>query len=235
MADGRDFKIEAIESIVRLRRGERLADPIVRNELSAVRQFLEGEVGRTVRPADAARLLGVTQPALKRWTDKGEISAVMTPQGRQEIPVSELVGLLEETEEARAKGSGRPLASAIRNRRRRSVETIDLDRLLPRKRRTHRTAELHGLAYHRLVAERLDETIVNEARDRLHRWRESERIHPRWADEWERILALPRADIARTISADTRSARELRQTTPFAGVLTEQERRRLVEAIEGRA
>lgn len=236
MSDRHERKNEAIENILRLRRAERLADPSLNGELASVREFLEREVGSTVRAAEAARVLGISQPALNRWIDKGEISALMTPQGRREIPLSELVGLLDEVERARDEGWGRPLASVIRDRRRRSAETIDLDRLLPRKRdRGHRTAELHGLAYHRLIAERLDGHMVAEAQRRLHRWRESGRVHTRWADEWERILSLPEPRIAQAIGADTPRGRELRQTSPFAGLLNEQERRALVEAIEARA
>lgn len=236
MSDLRENKNEAIENILRLRRAERLADPNMSGELASVREFLEGAVGQTVRAAEAARVLGISQPALSRWIQKGEVSAVMTPLGRQEIPLSELVDLLDEVERARGEGSGRPLASVIRERRRRSAEAIDLDRLLPRKRgRTHRTAELHGLAYHRLIAERLDGQVVEEARRRLRRWRDSGRVDTRWADAWDRILALPEPRIARAISADTPRGRELRQTSPFAGLLTEQERRELVKAIEARA
>lgn len=124
----------------------------------------------------------------------------------------------------------------IRERRRRSREAIGLDRLLPRRRhRTHRIPELYALAYHRLVAERLDEQLVDEARNRLCRWRGDGRIHPRLAQEWDRILAMPLPEIAKGISADTKHARELRQSSPFAGVLTEQERRRLLRAVEERA
>ena len=41
--------------------------------------------------------------------------------------------------------------------------------------------------------------------------------------------------VAKTISADTAHARELRQTSPFAGVLSEPERRRLTRAVQERA
>lgn len=236
MSDRNERKNKAIENVLRLRRAERVADPSLSRELASVREFLEAEVGSTVRAAEAARVLGVSQPALNRWINKGEISALMTPQGRREIPLAELVGLLDEVQEARDAGRERPLAAVIRERHRRSADAIDLDRLLPRKRgRGHRIAELQGLAYHRLIAERLDAQMVETARKRMDRWRESGRVHTSWADEWERILSLPIPRIARAISADTPSGRELRQTSPFAGLLTEQERRRLVEAIEARA
>ena len=86
-----------IEGILRLRRVERLGDSALRGEVATVREFLEGLVGPTVRPAEAARLLGVSHPALSRWIEKGEISTVTTPEGRREIPRSELVELRETT------------------------------------------------------------------------------------------------------------------------------------------
>ena len=227
---------ETIENILRLRRVARYADPSLQAEIASAREFLEDIAGPTVRPAEAARLLGVSQPALKRWLDTGEISAVITPRGRREIPLSELVELLEEVEQVRDEGGGRPLGRVIRERERRADEAVDLERLLPRLgRRTHRTAELQTLAYHRLIAERLDERLVDDARRRLRRWRDDGRIHPRWFEEWDRILAMSLPEIVKAISADTKRARELRQTSPFAGVLTEQERRRLVKAVEERA
>lgn len=227
---------EAIRNILRLRSVERLSDAPARAEVASAREFLEDLVGPTIRVAEGARLLGISQPSLHRWIDKGEVSAVTTPEGRREVPVSELIDLLEEVEQARAEGSRRPLGRVIRDRRRRAAEDIDLDRILPRRRpRSHRTAELHSLAYHRLVAERLTEHMVDEARRRLERWRRDGRIHPHWAEQWDRVLALPLERIAKAISADTQRARELRQTSPFAGALTEQERRRLVQAVEDRA
>lgn len=229
-----------IESVVRLRRAERTADDRVRDEIDPVLSYLEDIVGPTVGRADAARLLGISHTALDRWIEKGEISAVMTPRGRFEIPLSQLVDLLEQVEQRQHEDDRRALASVIRERRR-HAETIDEEGLLPARRRrrvkprNHRTAELQALAYHRLIARRLDRPIVNDARRRLRRWRKDGRIHPRWADEWESILALPLPRIAKLISADTEQARELRQTSPFAGVLTEQERRRLLRVVEERA
>jgi hypothetical protein len=76
--------------------------------------------------------------------------------------------------------------------------------------------------------------LVSNARRRLRRWRESNRVHPRWLDEWDRLLKMPQSRIAKTLSADTPHARQLRQTSPFAGVLSEQERRLLAEAVEQR-
>lgn len=235
MLDGKSI-IDGVRNVLRLRRAERLASGRAREEIAVVREFLEGLIGPTVRPAHAARLLQISQPSLNRWIGRDEISTVMTPAGRREIPLAELVRLLEDVERARDEGESRPVSSVIKERSRRSADTIDIDRLLPRRSgRGHRTAELQSLAYHRLVAEQLDEDVIDEARRRLDRWRRNGRIDSRWAQAWERILAMPLEQAAKAISADTPRARELRQTSPFAGVLTPQERKRLVRAVEERA
>jgi hypothetical protein len=227
----------AIEQILRLRRAARQSDESVRDDLVEVREFLEDLIGPTIRPADAARILRVSEPALHRWLENGEIASVLTPRGRREIPLQELVELLEEVEHAREAGNGtaRPLSRVIRDRQRRADAAIDIDRLLPRRSgRTHRSAELQALAYHRLVAERLSDELLDDARRRLRRWRDRGQIQPRWFGEWERVLDRPLPEIKKTISADTPRARALRQTSPFVGVLTEQERQRLVRAVHQR-
>jgi excisionase family DNA binding protein len=225
---------QAIETVFRLWRAQRaMADDPLREDIEEARRFVTNLVGRTVTPAVAARMLGVSRPALKRWLDRGEIATVMTPGGRREIPLRELLSLMDEVRSAPS--TERPLAAVIRARHRRAQESIDLDRLLPSDRqRNHRVAELQGLAYHRLVAERLDDEMVRQARQRVDQWRRANRIKSRWADAWDSALAMPLDDLAKLLSADTPESRELRQTSPFAGVLNEQERRRLVQAVEAR-
>lgn len=226
---------ELIRSILKLRDAERRVDPRTRDDLADVREQLESIVGLTVTRAEAARQLGVTQAALDKWIKKGEIASVQTPRGRREVPLLEVLELVEEIE-ATGDRTYRPLSRVIRERRRRSEAAVDLNRLLPRttRPRSHRSAELQSLAYHRLVAERLSEAIVDAARRRVDRWRNEARVHPTWVAAWEKLLTRPIAEIAETIAADSPKARELRQTSPFAGVLSQQERRRIVEAVEER-
>lgn len=228
---------ELIEHIARLRRAERQAEATdFRADLAATRGLLERLVGPTVRPAMAARLLGVTHAALLPWIERGEIATVLTPEGRREIPRAEVVELVEDVRQVQSAGASRPLARVMGERRRRAEESIDLDRLLPPGQpRGHRAAELRSLAYHRLVAERLDERMVDDARRRLRSWEHEGRIHPRWHAEWERILSLPVSEVAKEIGSDAPRARALRQTSPFAGLLNEQERRRLGDAVRERA
>jgi hypothetical protein len=236
MSEFRLDRRRAVESIVRLRRAERVCGEAARLEVETVLAFLEDIAGATVSRADAARLLGISHTALDRWIDKGDVPAVLTPGGRLEVPLPQLVDLLEQIEERRDEGR-LALASVIRDRRR-EAEAITDDTFLPQKRtrpRTHRTPELQALAYHRLVAQRLDARLVRDARKRLERWRQTGRIDPRWADEWDHILGMPIPKIARLLSSNSTRSRELRQTSPFAGSLNEQERRRVLRAVEERA
>lgn len=225
---------ETLESIVRLTRAEAAATAAGSADVRAVRERLEASVGPTIRPADAARLLGISRPAVKRWLDRGDIPSVLTPSGRREVPVPEVVALRLEVDEAREAGRERALAATMKSRRQRAAE-IDVDRLLPRRRRrTHRMPETHGLAYHRLVAERLTPQLVDDARARVRTWRDSGHIDGAWADEWLELLDRPLPQIARALGSASGRARARRQTSPFAGLLTVQERRRLIEAIEAR-
>jgi len=54
---------------------------------------------------------------------------------------------------------------------------------------------------------------------------------PRALGEWREILARPWPEIAALITDAGESAAHLRQSTPFAGVLTPTERRRVYEAF----
>ncbi|MDQ3720072.1 MAG: hypothetical protein M3350_04715 [Actinomycetota bacterium] len=116
-------------------------------------------------------------------------------------------------------------------------KSLDPEELLPSRYRRgledsgHRRAELRGLAYHRAVAQRLDESLVDDARRRLRAWRVEGRIDQRYADRWERVLARPRPAIEKFIGRDSQEARDLRQNSPFAGVLSEPERRRVLQMV----
>ncbi|HKI92197.1 MAG TPA: hypothetical protein VJ986_07830 [Gaiellaceae bacterium] len=225
---------EAIKSIIDLAVVEHslAADALPR--LRAVQRRLEESLGGTVRPSEAARALGVSAPALKHWLDSGEIATVVTREGRREVPIAELVELVLESEELRRAGRERVLSGVIRRRREQAAE-LDIDALLPPRRpRTHRQAELQSLAYHRLVASRLTPESVTEARRTLDRWEEEGKLDPRWAAEWRRVLDRPLGEIRRTLGSDSVRARELRQSTPFAGAVSEQERWRIIAAVEAR-
>jgi hypothetical protein len=198
---------------------------------------LERAVGPSVARAAAARLLGVSQTALDRWISLGEIPVVETPTGRREVPLPALLDLLEAVEaRRRTDGDRHALGAVLRERGARAAQ-LDARSLLPRgqvraKRGSgHRAAELRALAYHRAVAQRLDDEAVLDALARFRRWRSEGRIHPRYADQWEALLRGPLKRLQRTLREDSERAAALRQSSPFTGSLNEQTRRRVLDVV----
>ncbi len=53
----------------------------------------------------------------------------------------------------------------------------------------------------------------------------------RWLDEWDRLLDRPTDEIVTAMLARTRDGIDLRQMTPFAGVLTDSERRKALRSV----
>jgi len=227
-----------LDDVVQLRRAEE-GSPAWET-IASVRSHLEDELGRTVPRSVAARALGVSQPALDKWIARGDIPTVLSPKGRSVVPVREVTDLIEALEKRRELDAAAPypLSSVLRERRER-VEQLDPEEILPRRYRRsgqrsgHRGAELRGLAYHRAVARRLDPRMVRAARVQLSRWRRERKIDESYAEQWENVLSRPIAQIARVMSQDSRTGRDLRQNSPFTGVLSEPERRRVIEIAAG--
>lgn len=206
---------QLVRDVVRLRRAHRRHPDD--EDLAAVRLDLERAAGPTVGRAATARLLGVSQTALDRWVAAEKVPTVLTPAGRREVPVTVIADLLDALAE-RPTGERHPLAAILGGRRsgRRPSRGTPSD---------HRAAEQRALAYHRAVARRLDDDVVADALTRLRRWRADGRIHPRYADDWAALLTGSRARLRRAITADDDDAAALRQSSPLAGTLSEDERR----------
>ena len=87
----------------------------------------------------------------------------------------------------------------------------------------HRTAERRSLAYHREIARRLraDPGLVDRARA-IVRARVEAGDHGACA--WRSLLDGPVEDIIHAITADHERMADLRQMTPFLGILEPRER-----------
>ncbi|HEY5053177.1 MAG TPA: hypothetical protein VII45_07175 [Solirubrobacterales bacterium] len=219
-----------VDGIVRLRRVERI--PAAAADVRAVRRDLEARIGATLSRSRAALILGVSQTALDRWVAAGQIPIVLTPGGRREVPRQFVVELRESIDELRGKGCGRPLAAALAARRKKAAKVaVDRRPAAPPTPRSHLTAERRSRASHLVVSRRLDMPMVEEARERVERLSAENHLHPRYAERWRELLSRPIAEIAAAISADDDDGRDLRQNSPFAGVLNEQERRRIIETV----
>lgn len=98
---------------------------------------------------------------------------------------------------------------------------------------SHRRIDLRSLAMHRLIAEKLreDPSVLDVARANLDRWDATSGNSRPYFQRWREILARPADEIAELIVRDDEQMTAMRQTSPFAGVLTPKERWRIYDAF----
>ena len=92
----------------------------------------------------------------------------------------------------------------------------------------HKLAAERSLAFHRVIASRLvrDPIILEKARERVKTWLARPPARP-FAREWEKVLAGDAKSVADFLVDRSELATELRQSSPFAGVLDARERWRI--------
>jgi hypothetical protein len=100
---------------------------------------------------------------------------------------------------------------------------------------SHQFIDYFALACHRAVAERLrrePETIIKIARENLARWKASgvfDKGEVLSLSEWEKILNESNVEeLIAIITEDSDEGQRLRQSTPFAGVLSEDGRLKIL-------
>jgi transcriptional regulator with XRE-family HTH domain len=116
------------------------------------------------------------------------------------------------------------LAEAAGYRLRIEVEPIPA--ALPR-------ADRRSLALHRKVLDHLlrdPEPVRSRGRRNLVVMRQANPEARPWLDEWERLLEGPMHELGGALISTDEHARALRQSSPFAGVLSQEER---LEALRG--
>ena len=98
----------------------------------------------------------------------------------------------------------------------------------------HRIIEARSLAMHCLAARKIEHNpaLLDQVRRTLEIWRSRYGADtPRALDEWKAILRQPWPGIAAFITDQGERAMRLRQSTPFAGVLSARERARVYAAF----
>jgi hypothetical protein len=92
---------------------------------------------------------------------------------------------------------------------------------------THLDTEARSLALHRLVAQKIqhDPALMNHVADNLARWKKRvcQNSQP-YILAWEALLGQGLAACLRIATEDSEYANAMRQCSPFAGVLSPQER-----------
>ena len=101
----------------------------------------------------------------------------------------------------------------------------------------HRLIDERSLAFDRLVAARLrsQPALVEKARGNVTRWLETCSAGARPALlEWQRVLAGSFDELLSLIEATDERATRLRQSSPFCGILTEEERLGILREFQTR-
>lgn len=99
---------------------------------------------------------------------------------------------------------------------------------------SHRLLEARSLAMHAVIAQKIerDPKLLDVPRNNLKRWSARwENEVPAWYDEWRGIMNRSWADIAAIITEPSEEGARLRQSSPFAGVLSAAERKRIYAAF----
>jgi len=100
--------------------------------------------------------------------------------------------------------------------------------------------QIRSLWLHQAVARQVvvdPERTLRRARANLRRLKA---VHPRggaarWITEWEQLLAGPVDELLEALTSRSEKGCELRQNSPFAGVLTQRDRGRILETFRSRA
>ena len=88
---------------------------------------------------------------------------------------------------------------------------------------------LHRVVAHRLIT---NPQLMKKAESNLDNWLSVNPDEPAWL-EWKQILANESVEnIIKIITADTDEGQRMRSSSPFAGLLTKQERRMIIEECE---
>lgn len=91
-----------------------------------------------------------------------------------------------------------------------------------------------SVALHTAVAERIrhDPEIVSRARRRVREWLRDGSVARVYAEAWAVPLEGPEGELTRALTARGERFDDLRQVSPFAGVLDAKERWRILKALE---
>jgi hypothetical protein len=100
----------------------------------------------------------------------------------------------------------------------------------------HGRLDARSLALHQLVAEKVQAApaLLDKARENVRRWQETSGTATPALAEWAQILADPIDQIVALLAERSERATRLRQSSPFAGILTEAERRAIYGSYAAR-
>lgn len=94
----------------------------------------------------------------------------------------------------------------------------------------HTISDIRSKALHIAVGRKLirQPRLINEARQRLQRMYQSAPYAKVYLDRWDELLTGPMEDVLRVFGTDDEQSKALRHVSPFAGLLKEDERLRIL-------
>ena len=94
----------------------------------------------------------------------------------------------------------------------------------------HSISDLRSKALHIQIGRKLMRRpeLIGKARERLQRMYQSTPYSKDYLDRWEELLAGPLQQVLQVLGADDEQSRALRHVSPFAGILTEKERTKIL-------
>jgi hypothetical protein len=98
----------------------------------------------------------------------------------------------------------------------------------------HSLLDARSLAMHCVIARKVarDPSLLDVARRNLSAWKMARAgLAPHFLHEWSRLLTRPLTEILGFITSSDEVSTRLRQSSPFAGVLTAQQRKAIFDAF----
>ncbi len=98
----------------------------------------------------------------------------------------------------------------------------------------HRILDARSLAMHCKIAQKISQnpSLLRKVKDNLSRWSAKyDGPKPRYIMEWREILDMPWPAIAAMITNMSEDAMRLRSSSPFAGILNDEERDQIYAAF----
>ncbi|MDT5048731.1 MAG: hypothetical protein QOD88_2405 [Mycobacterium sp.] len=117
----------------------------------------------------------------------------------------------------------------------RRVPRREVDRLMGNRltREEEKSLRLHQALLTPMLAE--PDVVISKARDNLDRWTSLHRpdgMTSRYFEQWKRVLDGGLDTIVDVVISPSQEARELRQNSPFAGVLPDETRLRVLRSFK---
>lgn len=95
-------------------------------------------------------------------------------------------------------------------------------------------SDFRSLEIHNLIAEKLEDnpSLVNVAINNINRWKKQNSFPQPYLDEWLNIINSGQDVLLSFLRSTTEDAQRLRSSSPFPGIISEEERNKIFEKFQ---